>query len=472
MTSFHSNKLNLFKNVKTVVINLLTRQDKRDYIQKHLNERKIKFSFYDAIKNTTNPKRGCLESHLAVIRGAIAEGVKYLLLMEDDCFFIRGFQSMKEPPDDWDMIYLGGTVFRTLNKIKGYSRVQCWTTHGYFINLENKTLVAEIMKMTDFDMEIDTFYLEKIHPIFNCYMCNPMIAIQKEGFSDIENREVSYNFMEYTLDGLRTPEHHINEEGHYVLHLNDTTDADLPYVSIITPTYKRRALFSIALRNFNSFIYPKHKLEWIIVDDSPEDYARVEDILPPRDKRINYIYMPRDTPMTIAMKRNIAVANSKYEYIVSMDDDDYYCPESIIARIKVLLRYKKDGIECVGTSVLGTYHLLKNESSMSSDGPISLSEASMAYTRKFWEERPFDELCIRGEHKSFTEGRLHKIMDIPYSFILIAMNHRQNFTENREAKNLLTYKETGDVANFFDTWDEDTQLFMLEVRAYLIKSGL
>ena len=112
---------------------------------------------------------------------------------------------------------------------------------------------------------------------------------------------------------------------------------------------------------------------------------------------------------------------------------------------------------------------------MSSDGPISLSEASMGYSKKFWEERPFDELCERGEHKYFTEQRLDKIMDIPYSFILIAINHKNNFTESLRSDNnsLLKFsKESdkeGEIANFFDTWDLDTQLFIIELKNYLLK---
>jgi hypothetical protein len=112
---------------------------------------------------------------------------------------------------------------------------------------------------------------------------------------------------------------------------------------------------------------------------------------------------------------------------------------------------------------------------MSSDGPISLSEASMAYTKKFWEDRPFDELCIRGEHKYFTEQRLNKIIDLPYSFILIAINHKSNITEHLRSENsgLLKFsnlsEKEGQIANFFDTWDLDTQMFIIDLRNYLIK---
>jgi len=473
-------KLNKYlDNVNVVVINLKERNDKRIYIEKELKNRNIKFNFFSAERHN-DPKKGCLESHLSVIKNAIRNNEKYLLIIEDDCKFISELSNMGIPPPNWDMLYLGGTVHRVLDKkYKGYARIQCWTTHGYIINLNNKDLVSKILEVENYDGEIDRYYLEKIHPNFNAYVCDPMIAIQKPGFSDIENREVSYDFMQHTLNGLMVPEHNIDNEGNYVLKLPNINMNELPKVSIITPTYKRRKIFSMAIRNFENFIYPKDKLEWIIVDDSPENDEideTVRDLLP-RDKRIKFIHLDSgDEPMTIAMKRNICVSNSSNPYIIHMDDDDYYPPESILARIKILLKYKSEGIECVGSTLIGTYNIINNVSSMSSDGPISLSEASMAYTKKFWEERPFDELCLRGEHKYFTEQRLNKIIDIPYSFILIAVNHKNNFTDSLRSDNsgILKYSEAsgkeGEVANFFDTWDFETQMFIMDLSKYLKKN--
>ena len=191
-------------------------------------------------------------------------------------------------------------------------------------------------------------------------------------------------------------------------------------------------------------------------------------------KNVKYIRFRSDEePMTIASKRNIGVSNASNNYIIHMDDDDYYPPESLLARIKLLLKYEKDGIECLGSTLIGTYNILTNTSSMSSDSPISLSEASMAYTKKFWERRGFDDLCVRGEHKHFTENRFEQILDIPYSFILIAINHRNNMTnELRGDDCLLKFSENnekfGEVANFFDTWDMDTQMFIIELRKYIL----
>ena len=465
-------------SINCKVINLEIRNDKKKYIQSHLRNYIKKYSFYNAQLHQ-NPKRGCLESHLNVIQESIKNNNKKLLILEDDCKFINNLNSMEKLPDNWDMIYLGGTVHRIMDKkFKGYARVQCWTTHAYIINLSNKKLIDEILKAKDYDGEIDRFYLEKIHPNFNVYMCDPMIAIQKEGYSDIEQKEVSYDFMQHTLKGLRLPESSINLEGNYVLKLPKIELNDLPNVSIITPTYNRRKLFSIAIRNFDNFIYPKEKLEWVIIDDSFENDEideSVKDLLPFRDKRIKYIRLNTDEKMTIAMKRNIGVSNSTNDYIIHMDDDDYYPPESILARIKVLLKYQNEGIECVGSTIIGTYNIMTDKSSMSSDGPISLSEASMGYTKKFWEQKSFDELCERGEHKSFTEQRLDKIIDMPYSFIIIAINHKNNFTDSLRSDNTGTLKfsdktdKEGQIANFFDTWDDDTQLFMIDLKKYLEK---
>ena len=467
--------MKILDEITTYVINLKNREDKRKYIDTELKKVKIKYNLFLAEKHN-DPKKGCLESHLTIINKAIQKNIKYLLIIEDDCKFINDLDKMNSFPDDWDMIYFGGTVHRILDrKYKGYARVQCWTTHAYIINLRKENLVKKILEASNYEGEIDRFYLEKVHPNFNAYMCDPMIAIQKEGFSDIENKEVSYDFMQHTLNGLMLPESTVDINGNYILKLPNIEFDQLPKVTIITPTYKRRKLFSMAVRNFENFIYPKNKLEWIIVDDSSEELNEtIEDLLP-RDKRVKYIHMNMEEPMTIAMKRNIANSNASSDYIVHMDDDDYYPPESILARIKILLKYKSIGIECVGSTLIGTYNILTDQSSMSSDGPISLSEATMAYTRKFWEERPFDELCLRGEHKYFTEQRLNKIIDIPYSFIIIAINHRSNFTEHLRSDNsgILKFSEKtdkeGEIANFYDTWDLETQIFIIDLRNYLLK---
>ncbi len=473
------------RNTYTYVINLKERKDKRKYITHQLEKKGIPYKLFSADKHPTSPKRGCLESHLTIIKRCVEEK-KYdkLMIFEDDAKFIRSISDLKRVPEDWDMLYLGGTVFRVLDKKhQGWTKVQTWTTHAYIINLQNEELVNDILKMEEYDGEIDRYYLEKIHPKYNCYMADPMIVIQKEGYSDIEERMVDYSFMERTLQGLRIPESEVNSEGHYVLKLPEIPFQNLPKISIITPTYKRQKLFIMAMYNVFGFYYPKDKIEWIIVEDITDDMSpddTVQNMIPRNDPRIKYIQLNAGSePYTIAMKRNIGVSNATSNYIVHVDDDDIYEEHTLLARIKLLLKYESMGIQCVGSTMIGTYDIINDVSSMASDGPISLSEASMAYTKSFWEEKKFDDDCVRGEHKSFTEGRLHKIMDVPFSFTVIALIHKNNFTnqirEGVAQKGLLRFSDkavdgkAGEVANFLDTFSEERQLFILDLRDELLK---
>jgi hypothetical protein len=116
----------------------------------------------------------------------------------------------------------------------------------------------------------------------------------------------------------------------------------------------------------------------------------------------------------------------------------------------------------VGCSLIGTYDLITGKSSMSSDGPISLSEASMAYYKNFWEKKHFDNTCDKGEHKNFISERLNEIIDIPYSFVIIGINHANNYTGKlRQIEdNVLKRKYTNEEISFYDTWDDETQMFI------------
>ncbi len=468
------------QNVLCYGINLEERVDKRNNLKKVCQKEKIPLNLFIAQRHPEGGKRGCLDSHLRIIKEAYVNKNKTkaqnLLIFEDDLKFLYSLSTAfkNAVPKDYDMLYFGGTVHRVINR-ESYSdwvQMSCWTTHAYLINLEKDEMVQKIIRdLESYKEEIDRYYLNTIHNNYKAYMCNPMVAIQESGFSDIENCEVDYSFMQSTLNGLRTPEHSIGPNKEYILKLPNLSDEQLPKISIVTPTRNRAHLFPIPLRNYALFNYPVEKMEWVIIEDGKDN---VSEMIPkPYMKAglVKYVHMGVDSELTIAEKRNIGVQHSSGKYILHMDDDDYYPPESVLARVKILMKYESSGIECVGCSLYGTYNLISDTSSMASDGMISLSEASMAYTKRFWEQRPFNGDCVRGEHKPFMEGRLDKIMDIPYSFVLIAFNHKHNFSDiyrgdHGDKKGLI--KINGVVANFYDMWDIDTQLFIEELRSTLL----
>lgn len=239
---------------------------------------------------------------------------------------------------------------------------------------------------------------------------------------------------------------------------NDLTEDNCPFVSLVTPSSSRTwALTTIALRNFYSLIYPQNKMEWIILDSNPTEPVHL-----PADPRIKYEVIPDSIPLW--EKRNMLNERASGEIIIHMDDDDYYLPQSIWAKVKLLHAYRKSNnppIECVGCSKeLGIYHLIDNYSYLANTK--YMSEASMAYYRKFWEEQKFrDERLEMGEGYSFIQGRENRVLDMPYYFNFIAVTHGSNYTGL-----LRTYEnsENQNHDNFFNMWDRETQLFFMELR--------
>lgn len=466
------------QGVECYCINMNSRNDRKIRMKLQCKNNKIPIHFFTVKPNIDDPKRGCLESHLNVIEHAIKRNKSnYLLIMEDDAKIIRKLEPFPDPPMsqdgamDWDMLYLGGTVHNNMGQYnENWTRIATWTCHAYILNLKNKDLINDILKARDQEKEIDEYMIKNIHYKYKCYMITPMRVIQRDGYSDIEKGKINYDFMEDTLRGFKTPDYEKTLGGNTALKMDFVPPELLPKVSIITPTYNRRKLFPIAIRNFQLFEYPPEKLEWIIIDDSSDSDLSVEDILP-KDKRIRYIPVKTKDKMSVAHKRNIGNREASSDYIIHMDDDDYYPPGSVMFRVKLLMQYKNQGIECVGCSRVGIYDLTQNKSSIATDGMISLSEASMAYTKSFWREQQFNEMEDFGEYKSFIQGRFNKILDVPYSYIIIAMSHKNNFTgtSKRIDKNVLIHKETKKEMNFYDTWDEETQAFIDYLRKVVSK---
>lgn len=217
----------------------------------------------------------------------------------------------------------------------------------------------------------------------------------------------------------------VTDEGHCILKLPDIPDDELPHVSIITPTRNRRFIFELAVYQFQNFMYPKEKLEWVILDNGDD---KINDLIP-ADTRIKYLTLPGDKRYSIADLRNYAIKNSSHDIIVYMDDDDYYPSESVYARVKALLKYKSIGVGCVGCTNIGAFNIVTKVSNFVSNGDAFLSEATICHTKKFWNERKFNKMDNGAEYRRFLKDRQSKIRHLPFQFVTIAINHTKNSTE-------------------------------------------
>ena len=238
---------------------------------------------------------------------------------------------------------------------------------------------------------------------------------------------------------------HIDSEGK--ISLPKLSYEDLPYVSVVTITKNRRSIFELPIRNFYEFEYPKEKLEWVIIDDGDDN---LKSILPV-DKRIKYV---RYTEInSLCQKRDIGVQQSSYDTVAFMDDDDYYFPSSIYARVALMKHYRRD---CIGCTDIGVYDIINDKSFITSGSFIS--EASLAFKKSFWKQRQFGNKDNNyGESYLFIDGREQKVINMPYFFNLIAVTHKGNVTKDLRRSG----QSDGKMDNFFNLWDKQTQLFFL-----------
>jgi hypothetical protein len=195
-----------------------------------------------------------------------------------------------------------------------------------------------------------------------------------------------------------------------------------PLVSIITPTYNRSRLFKIALFVWNSLTY-KNK-EWIIVDDGDEPLK-----IPQLD---NIKHIKLEKRLSIGEKRNIAIKNSSGEFIMCMDDDDFYPPNVIEHRLATLFNS-----HCSYSSSIACYNWITSNSFINSpnikDPPHKrVSEATLFFKRSFWMDRGFPTEPKLGEGEGFIEGRYHQCRELDWVGIIISLIHSDNVSHKTQ----------------------------------------
>lgn len=268
-----------------------------------------------------------------------------------------------------------------------------------------------------------------------------------------QTQEVS-DFPEEDGFPFKEAQININHDNTTTLKLSQNPSLEnMPPISLITLTRNRSQLFEIALANWRRFKYPMDRVEWVIVDDSPVESSILD--LVRNINQVTYIHIPSEQPMTISEKRNIGVSRAKHEIIVHMDDDDYYYPISLYARVKLLLDNREDGVKCVGCKDFGVYHLMDNYSFKMNTN--SLAEASMCYFKSFWKDQQFSE-NIKGEGVPFLRNRRKNVMVLPSDYNFVAVTHNSNYTTTlRSAK---TRSGEAMPNAIYKSWDFETQRLM------------
>ena len=214
----------------------------------------------------------------------------------------------------------------------------------------------------------------------------------------------------------------------YTLKDSFPKEEDLPDISIITVTKDRRPFMALAKYCYLLQTYPEDKLEWVILDDGDDP---IEDTLIGIP---NVTYIKCDQGMTIAAKRNLAVEKAMYDVLVNMDDDDVYPENSVLHRVAMML--KDPAKECAFCTTIPCYDITKYSSFMNVP-PITLpmsqrvSEATLIFTRKFWEENRFDETVKVAEGDAFIRGREQMCREVSPQEVIVSLVHPKNTSSRK-----------------------------------------
>jgi GR25 family glycosyltransferase involved in LPS biosynthesis len=187
-------------------INLDRRTDKWHDVQREFNrvgiDKVMRFMAYD-----TKPGwKGCATSHLGVM-----EKVKYDpmgIVFEDDVRFLTNDpcrainKAMLQLPDDWDMLYLGGSPQEEQVQYSSnlfYARnILCM--HAYIIN-NNNGCIDYVLEHRKEIAKIDAYFAYTVQSYFKCFIIFPNCAVQKQFQSDTCNRSdvstISKNYQRF-----------------------------------------------------------------------------------------------------------------------------------------------------------------------------------------------------------------------------------------------------------------------------------
>jgi len=141
---------------------------------------------------------GIMQTQFNILNEAKANNYKSILITEDDVYFSEEIRNLKlymdSVPDDWDMIYFGGSHNHGVPTTKINDKViklgRTVATHCVAVK---DTVYDKILEIAEpRTRSIDAYYAD-LHPTINAYGFVPSIAFQTEGYSDVANQITNYN---------------------------------------------------------------------------------------------------------------------------------------------------------------------------------------------------------------------------------------------------------------------------------------
>jgi len=206
---------------------------------------------------------------------------------------------------------------------------------------------------------------------------------------------------------------------------NQKESSLLPFVSICTPTFNRRPFYEMTIQCFNHQTYPKNRMEWIIIDDGTD---KIEDLV----KDIPQVkYFKYNEKMNLGKKRNLMHEKAKGEFIVYMDDDDYYPPERVAHAVETL--QKNPQAMVAGSSEIYIYFKHINKMyQFGPYGPNHATAATFAFRREFLKHSNYENDAALAEERHFLKNYTVPFVQMDSLKTILVFSHIHNSFDKKK----------------------------------------
>ena len=209
------------------------------------------------------------------------------------------------------------------------------------------------------------------------------------------------------------------------------------HVTIVTPTYNRRAFIPALIQIYQHQTYPKEHMEWIILDDGRDKVADLFHAT--RIPNLRYLY--EDEKMRIGAKRNRLNKEARGSIIIAMDDDDYYPADRVQTVVDAFTQHPDKNL--AGSSEMNMYYIDQQTIwTIGSHGPNHATNGTMAWRKTYANTHFYDEYVTKAEESSFLDGYKHPMIQLDPKKTILVVCHSDNTVDKSLLRKQPKMKET------------------------------
>ena len=190
--------------MQIIVIHLQERYDREYWIKTHFQVNEVPtYKIWNAIKHE-NGELGLLETWKILTTSLLDSPHEHFLIFEDDAEFIipnpmnEIEKVFKELPKDFDLCFLGCNLEKADTEPFSNHLIKVKTAKAAHAIIYSKEIIRKLnnaLLSLQPPIPYDELLISEVQINNNSYASKPMIVGQKEGYSDIQKKIVSYNDM-------------------------------------------------------------------------------------------------------------------------------------------------------------------------------------------------------------------------------------------------------------------------------------